>query len=139
MRVIIQHRRVVNVESITAVVDDVDTTFVLIEGQLIRVAEKYRKHVKESVYYWRSLFRKSNELLRHEISMAWKATQPPEESLPATTCSDSGEDTHEETDSHDTTVLDCSDTSMDCTNDGEKATQIDAANTDEEASKSDES
>lgn len=71
MRVIIQRRRVVNVEDICAVVDDVDTTFVLVDGQMIRVAERYRKHVKDSVYYWKSLFRKSNEILRGEISTAW--------------------------------------------------------------------
>lgn len=77
MKVIIQKRRVVNVEDICAVVDDVDSTFVLVDGHMIRVAERYRKHVKDSVYYWKSLFRKSNELLRSEITSAWTSLKEP--------------------------------------------------------------
>ena len=77
MRVIIQKRRVVNVEDICAVVDDVDSTFVLVDGTMIRVAERYRKHVKDSVYYWKSLFRQSNELLRSEITSSWTSLKEP--------------------------------------------------------------
>lgn len=77
MRVIIQKRRLVNVEDICAVIDDVDSTFVLVDGQMIRVAERYRKHVKDAVFYWKSLFRQSNELLRSEITTAWTSLKEP--------------------------------------------------------------
>ena len=75
MKVVIQYRVVVHVEQIKAVVDDIDSTFVLVNGELIRVSERYRTHVKDAVFYWKGLFRKSNELLQKEIRQAWKTVE----------------------------------------------------------------